>query len=173
VPTTAGSVPSSCSCTSPTTASTKLGGFRGAGADHRESKVTRRAGGFDVEIPQHLKMVGHEAAWADRDRSDTALGEVSEVVVYVRLEPRRAGRAGAGLPGQVESGARTPNRLGHQTRHLALLAAVETAFHAGVDVRDVRHRVRREDQRRGVPLVIRQDGERGAQVVALAATKPG
>ena len=58
--------------------------------DAAPAQLTRRGRSFDVEIPQHLEMVGDEAGRAEGDRPDTAFGQVREVIVDVGLQPRRA-----------------------------------------------------------------------------------
>ncbi len=62
-------------------------------ATHRQPQALGGLGGLGVEVERDLHVVGDEPDRRDHDVRHTALGEVLEVVVDVRFEPRLRRRA--------------------------------------------------------------------------------
>ncbi len=98
-----------------------------AARSKRRPSLPGRLGGLRVEVPGNFEVVGDEADRADHHTAHAGVGERSQVVVDVGLEPRYLERAGPGLPDQVprhavSAGPAAPprrRRLGDECRSLA------------------------------------------------------
>ena len=76
-------------------------GVRRRGPRECDAGLLRLQPQFVVEIPHHLDMVGDETDRADDHRVGACLGQSSEVIADVGLQPRHLRRSGPRLPNLV------------------------------------------------------------------------
>lgn len=121
----------------------------GGGADVPQTDFRGVLPGLQVQIVEHLHMIGHKAEGRDHDGGDPVRLQGVEVIADVRIQPGHLGRSAAALIDQIPGGDFQP--LGHQPRRLPELAGV---------VGGLRHRhgnaVSREHQPGPVPLILRK-----------------
>ena len=121
VPTTAGSVPFSCSLHQPNHRVDETGVGSGVRARTIISPSSRAVAVASTSRSHSTWRWSETKPVGRRDRPDTALGQVSEVIVDVRLQPRRTRRPGADCQARSKA-APEPRTARRETRRFALLA---------------------------------------------------
>jgi hypothetical protein len=92
------------------------------GASHRQADVGAHAGGFAVEVVEHLDVIADKSNRAEH-RGGQARGAFgAQVIADVGLEPRIAGASAAALKGELP--VAEPGLLGDQPRRFPQLLLV-------------------------------------------------